>query len=168
MPVKRRNRARVIVLGVTVVSLALAIAPARAQHHARRTETVQVFVRARPVRIAGSPTSPTLGTFMPTPYITVRGNDPVGGGYSPLGIYGDQTMSLYGPLSPLRPAIAPVVTYTRGYGGEIRLNHEISSSYPILPSIAPVNFPTSANYYYGPRVLQAPWWSSAINWIDQN
>src|SRR5689334_15320802 len=43
-----------------------------------------------------------LGTFYPTPYMMVRGNAPAGGGYSPLGEYGETTLSLYGPLSSLR------------------------------------------------------------------
>ena len=32
----------------------------------------------------------------------VRGNWPLGGGYSPLDTYGDMTLPLYGPLSALR------------------------------------------------------------------
>ncbi len=44
----------------------------------------------------------TLGTLQPTPYIMVRGNWPAGGGYSPLEVFGDQSIATYGPLSPLR------------------------------------------------------------------
>src|SRR5271166_5716528 len=81
----------------------------------RRTVAVRRVEPRTVQRVTG-----TLGTFYPTPYITVRGNDPVGGGYSPLGIYGDQTMSLYGPLSPLRMSTAPVRGYVRGYDGQTR------------------------------------------------
>ena len=84
-------------------------------------------------------------------------------------IYGDQTLSLYGPLSPLRVSTAPVLGYTRGYDGQIRLTEANSFSYPNLPDLSPVVYPTEANYYYGPRVNRTPrWGSSAINWIDQN
>jgi len=111
----------------------------------------------------------TLGTFQPTPIITVRGNYPIGGGYSPLDIYGDQTLSLYGPLSPLRVTTAPVRVYVRGYDGSIRIAEAAAFSTPNLPELSPVVYPTEANYYYGPRVNRAPsWGASAINWIDQN
>ena len=96
----------------------------------------------------------TLGTFYPTPYITVRGNAPLGGGYSPLEIYGDQTLSLYGPLSPFRTSTAPVLTYVRGYDGQTRLIEAASFSNPNLPILSPVRYPTEGNYYYGPRVIR--------------
>ncbi len=124
-----------------------------------------VVTRARP---AYPPTS-TLGTFYPTPYMVVRGNNPVGGGYSPLGIYGDQTMSLYGPFSPLRSRTAPVRSYVRGYDGRIYVSEGNSFSNPNLPDLSPVVYPTEANNYFGPRVSRTPpWWSNAMNWIDQN
>jgi hypothetical protein len=101
--------------------------------------------------------------------ITVRGNDPLGGGYSPLGIFGDQTLSLYGPLSPLRATTAPVLVYVRGYDGSIRVSDGASFSTPNLPELSPVRYPTPANDYFGPRVPRiAPWGPSAVNWIDQN
>jgi hypothetical protein len=131
----------------------------------RRSPRATVDVRARP---AYAPTS-TLGTFYPTPYMVVRGNDPVGGGYSPLGIYGDQTMSIYGPFSPLRTRTAPVRSYVRGYDGRIYVSEGNSFSNPNVPELSPVVYPTEANNYFGPRVSRTPpWWSSAINWIDQN
>jgi hypothetical protein len=132
----------------------------------RKTRTV-VVSRARPVYApsAGS----TLGTFYPTPYITVGGSNPVGPGYSPLDIYGDQTLALYGPLSPLRTTTAPLVSYARGYDGRIHKVEAASLSNPNLRALSPVVYPTQANYYYAPRVLRTPpWWPSAINWIDQN
>jgi hypothetical protein len=111
----------------------------------------------------------TLGTFTPTPYIWVAGSHPTGTGYSPLGIYGDQTLSLYGPLSPMRMATAPILVHTRGYDGQTQVAETNSFSYPNLPSISPVVYPNESNYYYGPRVNRTPpWGSSAINWIDQN
>jgi len=114
------------------------------------------------------PISSTLGTFEPTPYITVRGNWPIGGGYSPLDLYGDQSMTLYGPLSPLRATSAPVTTYSRGYDGRINATPAVSFSTPNLPGLSPVIYPTPRSYFYGPRVNRTPpWWSSGANWIDQ-
>lgn len=115
------------------------------------------------------PEPPPLGTFEPTPYLMVRGSWPVGGGYSPLQVFGDQSMSLYGPLSPLRSVAAPVTTYTRGYDGRVYARRANSTSTPNLPSLSPVVYPTPANYYYGPRVNRTPpSWSSGMQWIDQN
>ena len=120
-----------------------------------------------PTSCAG-PVNSTLGTFEPTPYITVRGNWPTGGGYSPLDMYGDQSMTLYGPLSPLRATAAPVTTYSRGYDGRINAVPAVSFSTPNLPGLSPVIYPTPRSNYYGPRVSRThPWWSSGANWIDQ-
>jgi hypothetical protein len=109
-----------------------------------------------------------LGTFQPTPYVMVRGDWPIGGGYSPLQVFGDQSMSLYGPLSPLRSVSAPITTYVRGYDGRLYVNRATSFSTPNLPPLSPVVYPTPANYYYGPRVNRTPpSWSQGTNWIDQ-
>ena len=90
-------------------------------------------------------------------------------GYSPLGIYGDQTSALYGPMSAFRVSTAPVLGYSRGYDGQIRAVEANSFSYPNLPSLSPVVYPTESNYYWGPEAPRTPrWGSSAINWIDQN
>ena len=143
------------------------VGPVLADHRARRTARPVVVTQARPVRV--SSTNATLGIFQPTPYLMVRGDNPLGGGYSPLGIYGDGSMALYGPFSPLRATTAPVLTYVRGYDGQIRLSEATSFSYPNLPALSPVIYPTEASNYYGPRVSRTPpSWSNAINWIDQN
>jgi hypothetical protein len=133
------------------------IGSVRAGDHHRRVRRGVVVTSARP-----------LGTFMPTPVVVIRGNDPVGGGYSPLGIYGDQTMALYGPFSPFRTATAPVVVYSRGYDGVVRPTEAVATSYPNLPVLSPVAYPTQANNYYGPRILQDPQSYPALNWLDQN
>jgi hypothetical protein len=160
-----RACARTLVFTLAFVQAVETTSRARAQDRTRRVRPPVVVARARPCAVP--PT--TLGTFFPSPVITVRGNDPLGGGYSPLGIYGDQTMSLYGPLSPLRVTAAPVVTYVRGYDGQVRLTRSVSFSNPNLPALSPVMYPTEANYFYGPRVSRTPpWGSNAINWIDQN
>ena len=119
-------------------------------------------------RNANAPT-PMLGTFYPTPYMTVRGNAPAGTGYTPLGAYGDQTLALYGPLSPLRSTTAPVMTYTRGYDGTLIPTVGTGFSYPNLPAASPIIYPTQATYYYGFRESGTPpWWKTSLNWIDQN
>ncbi len=117
----------------------------------------------------GQSSSPYAGTFYPTPYMSVRGDAPTGGGYSPLGIYGDATMALYGPLSSLRSTAAPLITYSRGYDGRTVIREGTSFSTPNLPRATPVIYPTRATYYYGFRESgDPPWWSSGMNWIDQN
>jgi len=131
---------------------------------------------ARPVavtptaRVVASPRrSGALGTFVATPYMFVRGNGPAGGGYSPLGEFGDSTMALYGPLSGLRATSAPVLTYTRGYHGTTAVVPGTSFSTPNLPGLTPVVYPTQATNYFGfRRSGEPPWWPNAINWIDQN
>src|SRR3954469_11283756 len=62
--------------------------------------------------------SPMLGSFMPSPYVSVRGTGVIGGGYTPLGMYGrEQSLTVYGPLSAFRSTSAPVRTIVRGYDG---------------------------------------------------
>src|SRR5690242_3266412 len=101
--------------------LACDTSPAEAGGLFRRRERA-VVPTVRPAPPAVTPTSApfptTLGSFYPTPYMTVRGNFPTGGGYSPGDTQGgDQSMDIYGPLSALRFTSAPVLTYTRGYDG---------------------------------------------------
>ena len=100
---------RVVIFGSVVLGTLGVGAPGLAGERTRRVRATA----ATRVRPCVAPTS-TLGNFTPTPVVTVRGNIPLGGGYSPMGMYGDQTMALYGPLSPLRSFTAPVVGYVRG------------------------------------------------------
>jgi hypothetical protein len=136
----------------------------------RRPAVVVPTTAPRPVPGGYEPApSPMLGTFYPSPYALVRGNWPAGGGYSPLGVYGDQSMSVYGPLSPFRGYTAPVATYTRGYDGRPVVLEGTSFSTPNQPDLTPVVYPTQANYFYRIRETgDPPWWGSAMNWIDQN
>ena len=162
-----RDRVGSSFFAFVLLQLPLVAGPAFAQEPPRRARRTVVVtpVQACP---APRPTS-KLGTFYPTPYISVRGNLPIGGGYSPLEIYGDQTLALYGPLSPLRTQTAPILTYVRGYDGRTHLTEASSFSNPNLPILSPVRYPTVGNYYYGPRVIRTmPWGTNAINWIDQN
>jgi hypothetical protein len=78
-------------------------------------------------------------------------------------------LALYGPLSAFRISTAPIVTYVRGYDGSVRTVQALSFSNPNLPELSPVQYPTQANYFYGPRVVRnPPWGTNALNWIDQN
>ncbi|WP_165065536.1 hypothetical protein [Paludisphaera rhizosphaerae] len=111
----------------------------------------------------------TLGTFEPTPYILVGGAAPIAGGYSPLGTYGDTSLSLNGPVASLRSVSAPVVTYSRGYDGVVRQVQGTSSSTPNLPLLSPFAYPTRRSNYYAPRTSPPlSQWTSGSTWIDQN
>jgi hypothetical protein len=139
------------------------------QRRQQQTVAVPAAVPAPTAFVAPRPEPPPLGTFYSTPYIMVRGNYPAGGGYSPIGLYGDVTLSLYGPLSSLRAVTAPVATYTRGYDGRTMLVEGTATSYPNLPALSPVVYPTQATNVFAPRVSTTPpWWNSGVNWIDQN
>jgi hypothetical protein len=123
---------------------------------------------SRPGALCVEPVIPSLGTFEPTPYLMVRGNWPAGGGFSPLEVYGDQSMAVYGPFSPLRSTSAPITTYSRSYDGRVYPREGTSFSTPNLPALSPVVYPTQANYYYAPRLNRTPpSWSSGFNWVDQ-
>ena len=162
-----RLSARILIFSFVFLHAAGATRFARAQHPTRRARRTLIATQARPCP-PPRPTA-TLGTFNPTPVIMVRGNNPVGGGYSPLDVYGDSTLSLYGPLSPLRVTTAPILTTVRGYDGSIRVTEAYSFATPNLTDLSPVIYPTDANNYYAPRVIRRPpWGASAINWIDQN
>ena len=156
----------IVAVGISA-SLLSSIGVVRADGPADCAGRPVVVTRARPRYVR--PVSATLGTFQPTPYLMVAGSWPTGTGYTPNNTYGDGTLSLYGPLSPLRVSTAPILAYARGYDGQIHLVEANSFSYPNLPEVSPVVYPTEANYFYGPRVNRTPrWGSSAINWIDQN
>ena len=109
-----------------------------------------------------------LGSFYPTPYMTVGGSGLIGNaGYTPMQAYGDGTLALYGPMSPLRATSAPVLTVTRGYDGVPRPMAGTSFSYPYLPTAAPVVYPTRGNVVPGFRVQNAPpFLDSGFNWVD--
>ena len=162
VPAGRLMRSFCVSLTVVSVGAEISIAEDRFERVTRPARVV------RPAPVCASPVSATLGTFEPTPYLMVRGNWPTGGGYSPLEVYGDMTLSLYGPISPLRSVAAPVRTYTRGYDGRLHVGEATSFSNPNLPGLSPVIYPTQGSYFYGPRLNRTPpWWSSATNWIDQ-
>jgi hypothetical protein len=159
---------RPIVLGLSLI-LTTGVLHCSAGDHPPRWARRHAVARPVPtVRRIDPVYGDRLGTFYPTPAIVVQGNYPAGGGFSPMGMFGDQGLSLYGPLSSLRTTTAPTVTYTRGYDGVVRPVEGIATSYPNLPLLSPVAYPTRANYYYAPRIRDNPAVESAINWIDQN
>ena len=160
--------ARPVVVGVIMILTAGALTATAGEHRWRRGRQ-PVAPQPVPTAYRDDPVyGGRLGTFMPTPAIVVQGNYPVGGGYAPLATFGTTAMSLYGPFSALRPTTAPVLTYSRGYDGIVRPAEAISTSYPNLPRLSPVAYPTRSNYYYAPRILEYPGQTSAINWLDQN
>ena len=160
---------RVRWLGATALALSLGLA-AESQAgwpRARRSRTVVATTSARP---AGLAASPMLGTFHPDPSpINVRGNFAAGGGYSPLGTFGETSATLYGPLSAFRATSAPVLVYERGYDGSYRPGLSTGFSTPNFPASSPVVYPTRANNRNGSRrTTTPPQWDSGINWIDLN
>ncbi len=127
------------------------------------------MAQAQDPRVNYQPGPPTLGTFEPTPFILVGGAAPIAGGYSPLGTYGDTSLSLNGPVASMRFISAPVVTYNRGYDGVLRAVPGTSSSTPNLPLLSPYAYPTRRSNYYAPRSSPSQsQWTSGVNWIDQN
>ncbi len=131
-------------------------------------------VNVEPTAYVGNPAnanapSNMLGTFYSTPTIFVQGDFPTGRGYSPLGQYGVNNLTIYGPISAYRSVAAPVRVYSRGYSGEVVESEGTSSSNPFLDRPQPVMYPTANSYYYKPRrATTPPWWQSGINWVDQN
>lgn len=120
-------------------------------------------------RATGLAPSPMLGTFYPDNYVNIRGNFEAGGGYSPLGTYGDTTADLYGPLSSFRQAAAPVVIYQRGYNGAYQPALGTGFSTPNFPTASPVVYPTRANAVGAPRRVGSPvQWDRANYWLDMN
>lgn len=125
--------------------------------------------RAQAQGVIYNPPVGTLGTFEPTPYIMVGGAAPIAGGYSPLGTFGDTSLSLNGPVAAMRSISAPVVTYGRGYDGVTRPVQGTSFSTPNLPRLSPFAYPTRRSNYYAPRMsVPQSQWTSGVNWIDQN
>ena len=168
----RAHRLAGLCAGLVVVQTLLGPTQAWAggRFFGRRQAVVVVPVQTAAVRPASQPRDPILGTFYPTPYMTVRGNMPTGGGYSPLGIGGsDTSLDVYGPLSSLRSVAAPIVTYNRGYNGVVSATEGTTFTTPYLPSGSPAIYPTRGQNYYGFRNQPTPpQWDSPINWIDQN
>lgn len=109
-----------------------------------------------------------LGTFYPTPYITVGGGSFTGSnGYTPLSGYGGGTLALYGPFSALRPVTAPVRVTTRGYDGTYREAVGVTTSYPFLPQASPNLFPLRRQVRgAGPVQTTPPWWDAGHYWVD--
>ena len=162
---------------VGMIALALGLVVATAADSAagwprgRRSRTVVVTTTASDVRVRELTPAPMLGTFYPDPPpLNVRGNFEAGGGYSPLGLYGDSAATIIGPLSAFRATAAPVLVYERGYDGSYRPGLGTSFSNPNFPAASPgVVYPTRANARNaGRRTSTPPQWDSGINWIDLN
>jgi hypothetical protein len=111
-----------------------------------------------------------LGSFTPTPVVSVRDNGVVGGGYTPLGSYGfGNSMSVFGPLSAFRQTAAPVNTVVRGYDGVPTLVQGTGFSNPNQPGLSPFVYPTRASNYSALKFQGTPpQRDKALMWIDPN
>jgi len=140
-----------------------------------------LFFRKRPrpvvetVRTLPEPSNrvaPTgmLGSFVPSPVVSVRDNGIIGGGYSPLDQYGfGNSMSIFGPLSAFRQNSAPVNTVVRGYNGIPTRVQGTSFSNPMQPGLSPFVYPTrSSNYSALPFQGTPPQRDKGLMWIDEN
>ncbi len=169
--VSRREVCRFLGIALGIAGLASLLAQ-DAEAGWPRTRRTRVVTTSAPVaapRVAGMAPSPMLGTFYSEPYLNIRGNFEAGGGYSPLGLYGDSTAVLYGPLSSFRTSSAPVLMYQRGYDGSFRPELGTGFSYPNFPAASPIVYPSRANAVGAPRrVTTPPQWDSGINFIDLN
>ena len=134
----------------------------------RRSRPIGETVDTRPENQLAP--SPMLGTFMPTPVLTVRSNGIIGGGYSPVGLYGgNNSLDLFGPISALRQTSAPINTVVRGYNGTAAVVDGTSFSNPFRPELSPVQYPTRNSNFAGtapPRVPNRT--GNGILWVDQN
>lgn len=159
-----RIRLATLVFSLILLNSASSDAGWPRSRRARAVEPLAAVVSAAPSNSSGM-----LGTFYPTPYVNVRGNGPAGGGYSPLGQFGDSNLSINGPLSTFRTTTAPVTVYSRGFDGSYRPQVGTSISYPNYPRASRVVYPTRANV--DPKIRRQatpPWWDDATNWIDLN
>lgn len=159
--------------------LALVLTAAVCMSGSGRAQAGDKIVRRRayaitPTAYLGDPAnanapSPMLGTFYPTPYVIVGGDRPTGDGYTPLGQYGPNNLTIYGPMSIYRSVTAPVSVYSRGYDGRVYESRGHSFSTPFRPESSPVIYPTANSNYYRPRGTTAPpWRTTGYGWIDQN
>jgi hypothetical protein len=165
----RRSRGLIALsLLVSLTALTGFIPRAEAGSNGRRSG--RVLVPTADVCPAPMVSPGPLGSgFSRTPYMVVRGNLPTGGGFTPFNFYGDGSMALYGPTSPLRMTSAPVYTYTRGYDGRTVAVPATSFSTPNLPRLTPVIYPTQGSTFSGFRQSGSPAsWQNAQDWIDQN
>jgi hypothetical protein len=167
------SRVGAVCLGVVLLTAPAAEAGGPFRRYRRPAVVVQPTARAVAMptsgRLVAQPPERMLGSFYPDPMISIAGNGVIGSGYSPMGMYGPNTLSLDGPLSPFRSTTAPVLTYERGYDGMVRPQTRTSFSYPNRPEVGPIVYPTRANYFWGFRESGTPpQWDRALNWIDQN
>lgn len=122
----------------------------------------------QPVDPTNPAAAPGLGSFYPSTSLVAGESYPLGPGYAGTDT-GQNNLSLYGPLSALRAQTVVVPTYTRGYDGRTYVGRGVTFSYPNLPPVSPVVYPTQMTRTPGIRgVSVPPGWPRAVNWIDQN
>ncbi len=108
--------------------------------------------------------TPMLGTFRSTPMVNIGANPLIAGGFGR-----ENSLAVYGPLSAFRSYAAPVQTVVRGYDGVPTVVEGTAFSYPNLPALSPVVYPTRAsNYSALPFQTTPPQLDRGTNWIDLN
>lgn len=145
-----------------------ALCEARGGFARRRARPVVETVDTRPENQL-APTG-QLGTFQQIPILNVRSNGIIGGGYSPIGLYGaNNSMDLYGPIAATRQTSAPINTVVRGYNGVATAVDGTSFSNPFRPELSPVQYPTRNSNFTGVRPPRVPnQTGNGILWVDQN
>ena len=169
MPAPVRSTLALALVGMTLVGSTATPSEAGGKWFRRRERAVVETVAAPRPQDRLAP-SPMLGTFRPIPYVTVRDNGVIGGGYSPGGLYGrEQSLTVYGPLSAFREIAAPVNTVVRGYDGVPTLVEGTAFSNPNQPSLSPIIYPTRATNYSALKFQSTPpQRDKGLMWIDQN
>lgn len=128
--------------------------------------------KARPVREMATTIRPEdqvaptnmLGSFRSTPYVLV-GRYPIMGG----GLGRENSLLVYGPTSYFRSYAAPVETVVRGYDGVPTIVEGTAFSYPNMPSLSPVVYPTRASNYSALKFQTTPpQRDRGTMWIDHN
>jgi hypothetical protein len=108
--------------------------------------------------------TPMLGSFRSTPTIFVGPNPMIASGYGR-----ENSLGVYGPLSAFRAYAAPVQTVVRGYDGIPTVVEGTAFSYPNMPTLSPVVYPTRASNYSALRYQTTPpQLDRGTNWIDHN
>jgi hypothetical protein len=162
---RRPTRSTVVLalVGISLIGSATPSAEAGGKLF-RRRERVVVETVAVPRPQDQLAPSPMLGSFRPTPYITVHDNGLIGG------LYGrEQSLTVYGPLSAFRQVSAPVNTIVRGYDGVPTLVQGTSFSNPNQPALSPFIYPTRASNYSALKFQSTPpQLDKGTMWVDLN
>lgn len=156
---------RFLVLLISFVSIGSLFSECAAGPYRQRSRRIRGYT---PVYLATTaPIRPIQNNFFPTPMVILQGNLDTGPGYSPLGLYGDTTMSDYGPFSVYRAQTTNLVVRTRGYDGLYRTSFGVTETYPNFTLPGMISAPNRRSDFFkprGPAGTRVP--GDAINWLD--